>query len=222
MTSFLIAAQDKAKRLVYSKDFCKKQGIDPVDITLIEKEEDSKNTQSIGINDVKLMQKKIFFKPIKSKTKAVIIEDAHLLTTEAQNALLKVLEEPPAHTIIVLGAQSKESLLPTIISRCQVITLTPDALKLTPKKEEAYREFITNFPTMSIGEKLKKAELLAKDKEKALIWLGQAITVMHEDLIKDPSNQDTITTLKKLQGLYTLLKTTNVNLRFAIEAALLA
>ena len=59
--------------------------------------------------------------------RAIVIEQAHLLTIEAQNALLKLLEEPPAGTVLVLTAASGQALLPTICSRAQIITLLPPA-----------------------------------------------------------------------------------------------
>jgi DNA polymerase-3 subunit delta' len=61
----------------------------------------------------------------------VLIEHAQGLTTEAQNAYLKLLEEPPADTIMILTADSPRSLLPTILSRMQVITVrTPSETQL--------------------------------------------------------------------------------------------
>ncbi|MBA3724580.1 MAG: hypothetical protein H0W89_06900 [Candidatus Levybacteria bacterium] len=184
MVSFLITAKDKDKRIAYARDFCTKQQIDKFDITLIEKDTSAKtSTQSIGIEEVKNMQKKIFFKPIKSETKAVIIEDAQLLTTEAQNALLKVLEEPPAHTIIILGSDSKEVLLPTILSRCQLIALEEERPKLTEKARGDFAEFIERLPAMPIGDKLKKAELLAKDKDKAMIWVEKILIVLRDQTL---------------------------------------
>lgn len=60
----------------------------------------------------------------------VIIEDAQLLTLEAQNALLKTLEEPPADTVIVLTATTTEALLPTIQSRVRVMQALPPAANL--------------------------------------------------------------------------------------------
>lgn len=66
-----------------------------------------------------------------SFNRAVIIENAHVLTLEAQNALLKTLEEPPTGTIIILTASHEQSLLPTIRSRLQVMPLTkPDKASL--------------------------------------------------------------------------------------------
>jgi DNA polymerase-3 subunit delta' len=57
--------------------------------------------------------------------RVIIIEDAHLLTTEAQNALLKTLEEPPEGTIIILTANHEQTVLPTIRSRVQVVPVGP-------------------------------------------------------------------------------------------------
>src|SRR6185437_15079084 len=108
MVSFIVVAKDKTKREIYANNFAKEHNINPFDITRIEKDTDAKTiTQSIGIEIVKQLQKKIFFKPIKSRSKLIIIEDAQLLTPEAQNALLKVLEEPPVNTYIFLGSESK-------------------------------------------------------------------------------------------------------------------
>ena len=225
MTSFIIVAKDKEKRLAHVRDYCAKLNIDPLDITLIERNTETKNAQSIGIEDVKNMQKKIFLKPFKSLTKAIIIEESHLLTNEAQNALLKVLEEPPMHTILILAAETKEVFLPTIISRCKVIELEEDKVALSEKELEEYKEFIENLPNLSIGEKLKKAEIIAKDKEKAIQWIEKLILVLREKIIKAPDALDTpdiLDTLKNLQSLHTLLRTTNTNPRMAIENTLLA
>ena len=62
-------------------------------------------------------------KPFKGKTKVVVIQSYESITKEAQNALLKVLEEPPANTLIIILTLKKEFLLPTILSRCKIINL---------------------------------------------------------------------------------------------------
>lgn len=237
MVSFLLTTKDKDKRVAYAKDFCTKQSIDKFDITLIEKDTAKDAKQSIGIEEVKNMQRKISLKPIKSPTKAVIIEDAQLLTTEAQNALLKVLEEPPENTLLILGSDTKEALLPTILSRCQVIELGEDQRKITEKDKTSITEFIEALPVMPIGDRLKKAEALAKDKDKALVWLEKAIIIVRETIVTlvreahpeslkaDDSGQVRMTRciiiLQSFQKLHTTLTTTNVNPRFAIEHTLL-
>jgi DNA polymerase III delta prime subunit len=229
MTSFVIIAKNKEKRITYAADYCHKLKIDTFDITLIERDE---TKSSIGIEDVKNMQKKLFLKPLKSPAKALLIEESHLLTTEAQNALLKVLEEPPSNTIIMLLSESKESLLPTIISRCKVITLEEEKVELSKKELEEYETFITNLPNLSVGERLKKAELLAKDKEKGIEWIGKLILILRERLLETYSSSersesrsvvlDLARTINSFQELNKLLKTTNVNPRFAIESTLLS
>ena len=77
--------------------------------------------------------------------RAVLIEKADKMTVEAQNALLKVLEEPPTDTVIVLTASNKLSLLPTIRSRSQHITVK------SPSRQDTIRYFTDNgFDTESI------------------------------------------------------------------------
>ncbi|HEX8931645.1 MAG TPA: hypothetical protein VF810_00640 [Patescibacteria group bacterium] len=229
MTSFIVIAKDKQKRDQYLADFFKQHEIDTFDITVLNLETSAKqNTQSLGIEDIKQIQKKIFLKPIKSKVKAIVIDEAELLTIEAQNALLKILEEPPNHTLIILATDTKETLLPTIISRCQVIQLEETEIKLSAKETLELENFLATLPTWGIGERLKKAETLAKDKQKTIEWIEKLILVLRKQLIANTSNQKSSTLhsqlsiLKSLQSLHTLLKTTNVNPRFALENTLLA
>lgn len=225
MTSFIVVSTDKTKRDNYIDAFCADHAIDIFDRMLLTLESSvKKNTQSIGIEDIKQMQKKLFLKPIKSETKAVIIDEAQLLTHEAQNALLKVLEEPPTHTLLILATDSKDTLLPTIISRCQIIQLEEEQMKLSEKKLAEFTEFIDSLSTMTVGERLKKAESLAKDKDKTIDWTSKLILVLHKKLLEAPDTSetfDTLGTLRKFQSLHTLLKTTNVNPRMAIEISLL-
>jgi DNA polymerase III delta prime subunit len=225
MVSFIVVAREKKKREEYVRNLALKENIDRFDITVVEKDTSVKaTTQSIGIEAVKLIQKKIFFKPVKSSKKIVVIEDAQLLTPEAQNALLKVLEEPPENTIIIVGSETKETLLPTILSRCQLIELEEEKKKLSDKTVEEITLFLTELPDFSIGDKLKHAEKLAKDKEKALAWIENLILILHENLlntIKETNmSTDQIKIIRSFQSLHTLLKTTNVNPRFAIEYTL--
>jgi DNA polymerase-3 subunit gamma/tau len=71
-----------------------------------------------GIDDVRYLREKIKLTPVRSKYKVYIIDEVHMLTNEAFNALLKTLEEPPSHAIFILCTTQPEKLPPTIISRC--------------------------------------------------------------------------------------------------------
>ncbi len=71
-----------------------------------------------GIDDIRNLRDKIKLTPVKCKYKVYIIDEVHMLTTEAFNALLKTLEEPPEHAIFILCTTQPEKLPETIISRC--------------------------------------------------------------------------------------------------------
>jgi DNA polymerase III subunit gamma/tau len=72
-----------------------------------------------GIDDIRQLREDINFLPAKSKYKVLILDESHRLTKDAVNALLKTLEEPPAHAIFILATTEVYNMLPTIISRCQ-------------------------------------------------------------------------------------------------------
>ena len=103
---------------------------------------------SIKIAQIRKLQSDILVKPYKSY-KIYVIDEAQKMTVEAQNALLKTLEEPPKYAIIILITDNKESLLDTIKSRCDIIKFTP-----IPMQE------VASYLTMN-GIDSKRASLLA-------------------------------------------------------------
>ena len=72
-----------------------------------------------GIEDVRDLREKVAFAPAQGRYKVYIIDEVHMLTNEAFNALLKTLEEPPAHVVFVMATTEAHRLPPTILSRCQ-------------------------------------------------------------------------------------------------------
>ncbi len=99
-----------------------------------------------GIDEMRDLREGIRFSPSKSKYKVFIIDEAHQLTKEASNALLKTLEEPPAHAILILATTELHKMIPTIISRCQRF----------------------DFRKLTIEEIIKKMESIIKE-EKVMI-----------------------------------------------------
>ena len=79
--------------------------------------------EKLGIAQARKIKEHFSLKPYSAKGRVVVLEDASTLTHEAQNALLKTLEEPPQEAILLLGAPSDANFLPTILSRCQIIRL---------------------------------------------------------------------------------------------------
>lgn len=72
-----------------------------------------------GVDDMRALIDKAEFAPIHLKSKIYIIDEAHMLSKSAENALLKTLEEPPAHVVFILATTEPQALAPTILSRCQ-------------------------------------------------------------------------------------------------------
>jgi DNA polymerase-3 subunit gamma/tau len=72
-----------------------------------------------GVDDIRSLREKVNYAPNEARYKVYIIDEVHMLSTAASNALLKTLEEPPAHVIFILATTESHKILPTIISRCQ-------------------------------------------------------------------------------------------------------
>lgn len=72
-----------------------------------------------GVDDIRDLRDKVIYPPSKVKYKVYIIDEVHMLSKGAFNALLKTLEEPPKHLVFILATTEKEKLPPTILSRCQ-------------------------------------------------------------------------------------------------------
>ena len=103
---------------------------------------------SIKIEQIRQIQKKIIEAPIISKNKVYIIDDANLMTTEAQNCLLKTLEEPPEFVTIILIGSKESSFLSTIKSRCTII-------KFQEIENEEIKEYLSiNYGINNISEEM--------------------------------------------------------------------
>ena len=90
-----------------------------------------------GIDEIRDLRDKVNLAPAAGRVRVYIIDEVHMLTTEAFNALLKMLEEPPEHVVFVLATTEKHKVLPTIISRCQSFDFRrPSIETLTEKLRE--------------------------------------------------------------------------------------
>jgi DNA polymerase III subunit gamma/tau len=81
-----------------------------------------------GIDDIREIRDRVALQPVRGRRKVYIIDEAHMLTKEASNAVLKTLEEPPPHAVFVLCTTEMTSMLPTIRSRCQRFTFARPGL----------------------------------------------------------------------------------------------
>ncbi|MBF0450034.1 MAG: DNA polymerase III subunit delta' [Candidatus Magnetomorum sp.] len=80
---------------------------------------------AVKISQIRMLRKQLTYKPVEAKNRFVIIMQAHLMTTESANALLKILEEPPPRTRFILIVENQKDVLQTISSRCQQVRFRP-------------------------------------------------------------------------------------------------
>lgn len=98
-----------------------------------------------GIDEIRDLREKIKLTPIAAKFKIYIIDEVHMLTNEAFNALLKTLEEPPAHAVFILATTEYEKLPQTIVSRCHKFLF----------QKASTQELVHSLKRVVTGEKLK-------------------------------------------------------------------
>lgn len=110
---------------------------------------------SMGVETVRDIKKSLFFMPNDGDRKAYIIDDAQKMTVQAQNALLKFIEEPPASVLFFIVADKKESLLPTVVSRTRIISLAPS-------DNADIRRFLMSESKKSGGEQIDEAINMAE------------------------------------------------------------
>lgn len=221
MQSLLLVSKNKKATIEYLAQFYKKQQIGQFDIHILKL---SENSRSIGIEEIRMFQQQFYLKPFKSSMKALVIEEAHVLTQEAQNALLKALEEPPDNTIIILSALNREAVLPTILSRCRIIHLDKNTHFESLESKEKYQHVLTHLFSSSIGEKLQYAQEFGKTKETAQEFLETLIIEIRKKLIEeiredkhDDSLVQLLNGLSAFQKAYTIIGTTNASPRLALE-----
>ena len=125
--SYMFIGPDGIGKSLFAKEFAKMILNNPIDIYnhpdfMIIEPEDGK---SLKIEQIRYLQEKISEKPIGGSKKIYIITDSDSMTKEAQNCLLKTLEEPPFYAIIVLIVSNENKMLTTIKSRCTKVSFYP-------------------------------------------------------------------------------------------------
>lgn len=127
------------------------------------------STESIKIDEIRNMQEKIIERPITSSKKVYIINNAENMTVEAQNCLLKTLEEPPEFITIILVANNENTILPTIKSRCTKVAFTEEnAKELSEEDKQRYEtleKIFGNIEKYKSIDLLNKIDVLYKDKD---------------------------------------------------------
>lgn len=133
-----------------------------------------------GINEIRDLREKIKFVPAKTKFKVFIIDEVHMLTIEAFNALLKTLEEPPRHCIFILATTAVHKVPMTILSRCQRF----DFRRLLQKEIESQLSKIAKEEKINVEKealRLVASEASGSSRD-ALSIFGQIITLEDKEI----------------------------------------
>ncbi len=175
MHSFIISGGTKKTRQEYIQNECVKKKIKPYDIVTL-----ALLDNSIGIEDVRAFQKRLILTPYASPFTFGIINDADYLTVESQQALLKTLEEPPAHVLLCVEAENIDALLPTIRSRCHHIFISSD--REANNGDDEVREQLQKLIDASFASRSRVIDAIASTRDSALQWTKQAIHVARDHL----------------------------------------
>ncbi|KKT33743.1 MAG: polymerase III gamma and tau subunit protein [Parcubacteria group bacterium GW2011_GWC1_45_9] len=153
-----------------------------------------------GIDEIRDLKEGIRFSPVKSKYKVFIIDESHMLTPAAFNALLKTLEEPPAHAIFILATTEAEKLPATILSRVQrfdfrrlpVIEIVKKLKQISEKEKFAVDELALKAIARSSEGSIRDAESILSqvvafsyDKKITLSEVESVLGIIRFEKIKD-------------------------------------
>lgn len=174
--------------------------------------------RSIKIAQIRRLGQQLSRKPLSLPKQLGIIFQAETMTIPAQNAFLKLLEEPTANTILVLATTNPYQLLPTLISRSQIITLD-QPLASRSNKDQKISELLVDLSQARAGERLKLVEPFGKNRGVALNLCSRLLELLETNLhnSKAPSQKLKIgRNLKQTLALKQDLEA-NLNVKLALD-----
>ncbi|KKR81254.1 MAG: polymerase III, gamma/tau subunit protein [Candidatus Daviesbacteria bacterium GW2011_GWA1_41_61] len=182
MVPHLLIHPEVLKRRFAAEKVLESKGLSRNHLNLLWFDEEDK----LGIEQVRQIKEFLSLKPYHGGSQAVVLIAAENLTLDAQNALLKTLEEPPGEALIILGVSSEDQLLPTILSRCQTFFLesSEDQQKtLTEKDVKSIEKLLES----SVEERFVFIEKLKERGE----FLKTLTTYFRNQLLDHPSGVNT-------------------------------
>ena len=171
---------------------------------------------SIGIEKVRDLKRKLSLKPFQSKYKVAYIKNAQNLTIPAQNALLKTLEETGQNSILILSGPSENLLLPTILSRCQIIKISGKPTPLDRSEEEKFARFFAQIDGQSPGQRLLAVSPYVGNRQLASDFCTKALIFLHGRLLKGQNSTKLAKQLNSAQKALSFIEK-NVNVKLVME-----
>ena len=173
--SFLVIGQSTEKRQEVIDQLLSKHSVTPTNLLKF-----SPQGTSIGIETVREIIRHLTIKTRRvGETRAVVVEEAHLMTAEAQNAILKTLEAPPPDTIMFLSATTDDAFFATVRSRCILIPTPPKEPSISKEELEEQEKLWKRLTVAGIGERIKFVEEVGKTRETAIAFIGDQLRFLH-------------------------------------------
>lgn len=225
--SFIFFGEPQVGKFTFAKSLA--EALEPQSKTLTETliiRPDEKET--IGIDQMRELKGFLIQKPANALCRTVIIDDAWALTPSAQNAILKITEEPPSYGLIILILPNPDVLMPTLTSRCRLIYFprvpADQIIEWLTEKHQLSREEAESIARLSFGRPGLAEELIRKQKLPEIGELVSAddyrrfikgfIIELYQDKIKNSRRLAEL--LKRLQ----LMENLNTNKKLQLQAAL--
>lgn len=168
--------------------------------------------EKLGVEAAKKIREFLSLKPYQAKGRGIVVVSAQDFTPEAQNSLLKTLEEPPNEAVILLGADKESSFLPTILSRCQIVRVQSDELRVK-NEENRFVSEIQKLQAQTFEERFQFIEKLEKKEE----FLKALVSYFRDDLKKNPKNVEFTKLLLQAEE----WESANLNIRAILEYLML-
>jgi DNA polymerase-3 subunit gamma/tau len=155
-----------------------------------------------GVDDIREIIEQVPYAPLLGKYKVYIIDEVHMLTTQAFNALLKTLEEPPAHVIFILATTDPQKVIPTVLSRCQRYNFSKiNVYEIKKRTMEILKKENLPFEEKAVEELSRMAEGGMRD---ALSLLEQCLSYNPNELkLEDVEHIFGLTSVAEEVDLYT-------------------
>lgn len=153
--------------------------------------------KSIGVSKIRQITENLLLKPVECELKIYIFKDSQNLTDQAQNALLKVFEDPPKHVIFILLCENYKKLLPTIISRSNLIFVNNRLVNIEQNENYdhvKFIEYLINDKTINIMMLLSKYQ----NKSDLIKFLNESKEKVIENIISEKISLDSIFVCNKI------------------------
>jgi hypothetical protein len=172
--------------------------------------------ESLSIEDVRAVQELLGYSSYQQQVRLIVLLNADTASLPAQNALLKMLEEPPINTQLALVVTQPEVLLPTVLSRCLIVSVqgqpTPEAV---PKIPEQLLTLLTEPDSVAHHQLIQLSEQYGGERGEAIQLLEHLLKTGHSQLRQTPDNSKTPQQLQALLRGIRWLKS-NVQVKLAL------